>query len=200
MKNINTKMIAQKIKNKEARALRNNYSKGELAKEILKALAVGGILAASLALPNLPQVLKFLGVVGAKDRYRAKRTIYNLKEKRLVNFRENGLIEITEKGKKRILQYDIENMNINLPSKWDGYWRIVIFDIPEKFKKARNALSGKIKDLGFFPLQKSVFVYPFECRNEIDFVSEFFNVGRFVHYIVAKKLDSENFLKQHFGL
>ena len=193
-------MIAQKIKNKEARALRNNYSKGELAKEILKALAVGGILAASLALPNLPQVLKFLGVVGAKDRYRAKRTIYNLKEKRLVNFRENGLIEITEKGKKRILQYDIENMNINLPSKWDGYWRIVIFDIPEKFKKARNALSGKIKDLGFFPLQKSVFVYPFECRNEIDFVSEFFNVGRFVHYIVAKKLDSENFLKQHFGL
>ena len=58
----------------------------------------------------------------------------------------------------------------------------------------------KIKDLGFFPVAKSVFVYPFECRNEIDFVSEFFNVGRSVHYIVAKELDSENFLKQHFGL
>ena len=200
MRNINTKIIAQKIKNKEARALRNNYSKGELAKEILKALAVGGILAASLALPNLPQVLKFLGVVGAKDKYRAKRAIYNLKNKRLVNFYENGVIEITEKGKKKVLQYNIEEMNIKLPTKWDGYWRIVIFDVPEKFKKARNALNGKIKDLGFFPLQKSVFVYPFECRNEIDFVSEFFNVGRFVHYIVAKELDSENFLKQHFGL
>jgi len=200
MRNINTKMIAQKIKNKEARTPRTNYSKGELAKDVLKILAAGGILTASLALPNLPQVLKFLGVVGAKDKYRVKRTIYNLKNKRLVNFYENGVIEITEKGKKKVLQFDIEEMKINIPPKWDGYWRIVIFDIPEKFKKARNALSKKIKDLGMFPLQKSVFVYPFECRDEINFISEFFRVGKFTQYIVAKEIDSENFLKQHFGL
>lgn len=200
MRNIKTKMIAQKIKNKEGITLRNNYSKGELAKEILKILAVGGILTASLALPNLPQVFKFLGVVGAKDKYRAKRAIYNLKDKKLVNFYENGVIEITKNGKKKILQYDIEDINIKPPAKWDGFWRIVIFDIPEKFKKARNALSKKIKDLGFFPLQKSVFVYPFECRNEINFVSEFFRVEKFTQYIVAKELDSEKFLKQHFGL
>jgi len=196
----NNKIMTQKNKNKETKKLRDNYSKGELAKEILKALAFGGILAASLALPNLPQVLKFLGAVGAKDKYRVKRTICNLKEKRLVNFYENGVIEITEKGKKKILQYDIEEMNIKIPAKWDGYWRIVIFDIPEKFKKARSALSKKIKDLGFFPLQKSVFICPFECRDEIDFVSEFFGVGKFTQYIVAKKIDSENFLKQYFGL
>ena len=200
MRNINTKMIAQKIKNKEARTPRTNYSKGELAKDVLKILAAGGILTASLALPNLPQVLKFLGVVGAKDKYRVKRTIYNLKNKRLVNFYENGVIEITEKGKKKVLQFDIEEMKINIPPKWDGCWRIVIFDIPEKFKKARNALSKKIKDLGMFPLQKSVFVYPFECRDEINFISEFFRVGKFTQYIVAKEIDSENFLKQHFGL
>ena len=46
-------------------------------------------------------------------------------------------------------------MKINIPPKWDGFWRIVIFDVPEKFKKARNALSKKIKDLGLFPLQKA---------------------------------------------
>ena len=91
-------------------------------------------------------------------------------------------------------------MKINIPPKWDGYWRIVIFDIPEKFKKARNALGKKIKDLGLFPLQKSVFVYPFDCKDEINFVSEFFRVGKFTQYIVAKELDGEKFLKQHFGL
>ena len=187
-------------KNKKIITPRNGYSKRELAKDVLKILAAGGILTASLALPNLPQVLKFLGVVGAKDKYRVKRTIYNLKNKRLVNFYENGVIEITEKGKKKVLRYDIEEMKINIPPKWDGYWRIVIFDVPEKFKKARNALSGKIKDLGMFPLQKSVFVYPFECRDEINFISEFFRVGKFTQYIVAKEIDSENFLKQHFGL
>lgn len=192
--------MTQKNKNKERKILRTNYSRGELAKEILKALAIGGVLTASLALPNLPQVLEFLGVVGSKEKYRVKRTICNLKDKRLVNFRENDVIEITEKGKKRILQYNVEDMRIKLPAKWDGYWRIVVFDVPEKFKKARNALSGKIKDLGFFPLQKSVFVYPFECRNEIDFISEFFGVGKFIQYILAKELDSEKFLKQHFDL
>ena len=187
-------------KNKKTIMPRNSYSKRKLAKEILRILAAGGILTASLALPNLPQVLKFLGVIGAKDRYRIRRTLHNLKEKRLVNFYENGIIEITEKGKKKILQYDIEEMSIKSPAKWDGCWRIVIFDIPEKFKKARNALSKKIKDLGLFPLQKSVFVYPFDCRDEINFVSEFFGVGKFTQYIVAKEIDSENFLKQHFGL
>lgn len=192
--------MKQKNKIEVTNTLRSNYSKGELAKDILKDLAVGGILVSSLALPNLPQVLKFLGVVGAKDRYRVRRTIYNLKNKRLVNFYENGIIEITEKGKKKILQYDIEEMKIKPPAKWDSCWRIVIFDIPEKFKKARNALSKKMKDLGLFPLQKSVFVYPFDCKDEINFVSEFFGVGKFTQYIVAKELDSENFLKQHFGL
>jgi len=192
--------MIKKDKIKESKILRSNYSKGELSKEILRALLVGGVVASSLALPNLPQVLNFLGVFGAKDRYRAKRTIYNLKEKRLVTLHENNAIEITEKGKRKILQYDLDEMNIKIPAKWDGCWRIVIFDIPEKFKKARNALSGKIKNLGLFPLQKSVFVCPFDCRDEIDFVSEFFNVGKFVHYIVAKELDSENFLKQYFKL
>src|SRR3989338_9839342 len=107
-------------KNKKTKVSINNYPRGELTKEILKALAVGAILASSLALPNLPQVLKFLGVVGAKDKYRVKRTIYNLKDKRLVDFYENGVIEITEKGKKKILQYDIEEMNIKIPANWDG--------------------------------------------------------------------------------
>ena len=106
-----------------------------MPKEILKALAVGGILVTSLALPNLPQVLKFLGVAGAKDRYRVKRTIYNLKDKRLVNFYENGVIEITEKGKKKILQYNIEDMNIKLPARWDGRWRIVILIFLKSLKK-----------------------------------------------------------------
>jgi len=42
-------------------------------------------------------------------------------------------------GKKRILRYDLDNMKIKKPLKWDGYWRIVVFDIPED-EKRREAL------------------------------------------------------------
>ena len=97
--------MRKKSKNKEARTPRSNYLKGELTKEILKALAVGGILAASLALPNLPQVLKFLGVVGAKNKYRAKRAIYNLKDKKLVNFTKMALLKLRKKEKRKF--YDM---------------------------------------------------------------------------------------------
>ena len=87
-------------------------------------------------------------------------------------------------------------MKINIPPKWDGFWRIVIFDVPEKLRKRETYSGKKIKTLAFFPLQKSVFVYPFDCRrDEINGVREFFfGVGKsFTQYIVAKEIDSENF-------
>jgi len=44
--------------------------------------------------------------------------------------------------------------------KWDGEWRIVVFDIPEKFKKIRRLLRRNLTVLGFVPWQKSVWVSP----------------------------------------
>ena len=192
--------IDDKLKNK---SLRDNYSKGELAKEILKSLAIGGVIAGSLVLPNLPQVLEFLGVTNSKERYRIKRTIYSLEEKRQVNiYEKNGIefIEITDNGRKKVLQYNLDEIKIERPKKWDGHWRVIIFDIPEKFKGARRALSGKLREMEIYPLQKSVFVCPFDCKNEVDFISEIFGVGKFVYYIVAKEINNGEFLKRHYNL
>lgn len=104
------------------------------------------------------------------------------------------------KGKKRILKYDLDNMKIKRPSRWDGYWRIVVFDIPEDEKKARSALRIKLKDLGFYPMQKSVFVHPYDCKNEIDFVVEIFEIKPYVRFIVAKDIDISLNLKHMFQL
>src|SRR3990167_2211250 len=64
--------------------------------------------------------------------------------------------------------------------KWDKKWRVVIFDIPEKSRMARDALRRKLKELEFRELQKSVFVHPYECKKEIDFIIEFFNLRHYV--------------------
>ena len=74
------------------------------------------------------------------------------------------------------------------------------FDIPEKFKIARNALREKLNDLGFLKYQKSVFIYPYECKDEIDFIIEFFEVKPFVRYIIAEKIDNELDFKKKFNL
>lgn len=188
---------------KEQRLIRENYSKGELAKEILKGLVIGGVIVASFALPNLPQILQLFGAQTAKDRYKIKRAIHSLKNNKLVNIYEKdemGIVEITESGKKRVLKYKIDDIKITRPKKWDKYWRVVTFDIPEKFKKGRDSLSRKLKEMEFYPLQKSVFVCPFECKDEIDFINEIFNTKKFVHYIVAKEISDEKFLKRYYNL
>ena len=84
--------------------------------------------------------------------------------------------------------------------KLDGKWRIVMFDIPEKYRGARNALRNILRQLGFFEYQKSVFAHPFECQNEVDFVIEFFKLRPWVRLAVADNIDNELHLKTHFNL
>src|SRR3989338_469904 len=98
---------------------------------------------------------------------------------------------------RRALYYDIK---IPVMKRWDKKWRIILFDIPEKHKKARDALARVLKNIGCRQFQKSVFVHPFECRNEIDFVIESFSMRPYVRFIVADSIDNELHLKKYFDL
>ena len=91
-------------------------------------------------------------------------------------------------------------MKIKKPTKWDDEWRVVIFDIPERFKKAREALRKKLKDLGFIKLQESVFVLPYECENEINFITEIFLIRPFVRFMRVKSFTNEEQIRLRFGL
>jgi len=130
--------------------------------------------------------------------------IKKLYKSKLINCVEgkNGLITLIldDEGKKKILKYDLENMKIKKPKKWDGLWRIVIFDVHERFKKGRDALAVGLKRLNFYPIQKSVFIYPYECKNEVDFITEIFQLRPYVRFILAKSIDIDLELKEKFDL
>ena len=91
-------------------------------------------------------------------------------------------------------------MNIKRPEVWDKKWRIVIFDIPEKHKRAREAMRGHLKRLGFYKLQKSVFLLPFQCKNEMDFIIEYYNIRPYVRLILADNVDNEFHLRKIFKI
>src|SRR3989344_6121250 len=127
-----------------------------------------------------------------------------LYKSKIVTYKENKdktiTLVLTENGKEKILIYDLDSIKLQQQDKWDGLWRIVIFDVPERFKKGRNALSSKLKQLGLHPLQKSVFIYPYECKDEIDFIVEFFKLKPYVRFILAKETDIDLDLKYKFKL
>ena len=82
------------------------------------------------------------------------RAIKNLYESQLVVKRENKdgsmSVILTSEGRERALSFNLEKMQIQAPSKWDGKWRIVLFDIPENNKRKRDVFRCCLKRLNFY--------------------------------------------------
>ena len=91
-------------------------------------------------------------------------------------------------------------MEIKKPEKWDRKWRMVIFDVPNKYKTARDALRKKLKEMGFYQLQKSVWVYPYPCFDEILFIGKFFNAERFIELLTVEEMINDDKLLRCFRL
>jgi len=133
-----------------------------------------------------------------------RRSIKRLYKSNLVDYKEYGdgtvKLILTEKGKDKAIIYNLDKIEIKKPARWDKLWRLVIFDIPEDKKRGRNALASKLRDLGFYRLQKSVFVHPYECKDEINFINEIFNLAPYVRFLRVKDIDVELDLKRRFHL
>jgi DNA-binding transcriptional regulator PaaX len=110
-------------------------------------------------------------------------------------------IRLTEKGKKMAGWLQIDALKIKRPKKWDGKWRLVIFDISQLKKFYREAFRGKLKELGFYPLQKSVWIFPFDCKDEIELLRDFFGLSQNeMRLITAQDIGPDDWLKNKFKI
>lgn len=179
----------------------------KLTKAILLVVAVGGLTVAALVAPNMLQAFRPLIRATKRsndERGRIRKALARLRARRLVTVEWKGdqaMLKITERGKVAIRQIEFEHLSIAKPVRWDGAWRLVAFDIPERYAGGRHALRSKLAELGFFGMQRSVFVYPYPCHDEIDFLVDFFHLKPFVQYIETADLDRrEGSIRRHFGL
>ena len=84
--------------------------------------------------------------------------------------------------------------------KWDGKWRVVIFDVWEKAREKRDSLRYEIKHFGFIQLQRSVWIYPYECADFIELLKTDLSFGKNIRYMVVQKLDHDDKLRKYFKL
>ena len=172
---------------------------------ILKLLVGGSALTAVLIAPNITQVLdkpleRFSRKMDKRQREREiQKALYYMKEHHLVSGSYDHGLKITPNGKKRLAKANLDYLKIPQPKKWDKKWRLVIFDIPEKYKTGRDALTCKLKDLGFFPLQRSALVYPYPCRKEIEVITAAFGINQYVSYIETNHIDQQKHLIKRFN-
>lgn len=189
------------------------FEKGEARKELLITVAGTGalLLTALLAPPVGAMIGKFFQAYRRAEernrshRYRAriKQLVKELADRRLVEVTQqpDGLyIQITEEGQRRVRRFELESLTIPTPMHWDGRWRTIGFDIPERYKTARDALRQLLKRLEFFPLQKSVWIYPYPCRDEIEIIRYAYGLSSELWFAEADTVDREPELLEHFGL
>lgn len=114
---------------------------------------------------------------------------------------KNNIVNIipTKKGRLRILNMRLENIK-NKKGKWDGKWRMVAFDIPEKHRSGRDVLRNKLKKIGFCELQKSILLTPYDCEKEIKELVDYFKLDKYVRFGVLESVDNENYFKNVFRL
>lgn len=79
---------------------------------------------------------------------------------------------------------------------WDGKWRIVMFDIPEKRRQERLWLTTQLSIAEYKPLQKSVFIgkYPLETELFKEITKR--ELQSFIRLIVVGEIDDEEILEK----
>lgn len=179
--------------------------RSEIIKDILLALAASGVIYVAASSPyfglNLMKALKRSKRYGKKKTYDA---FYRLRKEGCINMknvRGQIYISLTKKGRKKAGWLQIDKLRIKKPKKWDGKWRIVVFDIVEMKKIHREAFRGKLKELGFCQLQKSIWIYPFYCKDEIDLLRDFFGLSEDdLRLIAARNIGDDKKFKAFFNL
>lgn len=184
---------------KEAKMRRR---KGEIQNALLGALEISGLLLVSMAAPNTLQLLGKFG--GNKYRFanQAKNALTRLARKGQVKFVEKDgkrYAQITETGRAN-LQMHTMKMSVARPKRWDKRWRLVLFDIPEKRRSTRDALRKHMRHIGFYRLQDSAWIYPYECEEIIALLKTNFHLGNAVIYMVVESLENDRRLRDEFGL
>ena len=166
-------------------------------KAVLAVAIVGGVLTAAFMVPGLANSA---GRRLAANR-REKRERYQQMWARFNDLRKRKDIEyvgeskegesiykFSDKGRMIAKKFILETLAIERPKKWDGKWRIITFDVPEKYKRARKAFQHKLKELGCYPAQKSVWIHPFQCEAELAFLKDVLVIQPFVDIYLTKEM------------
>lgn len=172
----------------------------------LGVIGILGITTITVAAPNVLTALhKAKKFVRASQRWNHKekqrkvtQIFYYLKRTGQIKItpeadRDRLKLHLTEKGKMNLDKASFKILRIPKPQTWDGKWWLVAADIPTKeYRLAADNFRAKIKQMGFYPLQRTLWLYPHNPVNEIELTANYFGIGRFVTVMQVNKLDQDD--------
>lgn len=177
----------------------------KIGRTILKCLLLAGAVVIAGSSPSFGKYFWKIVFGAHKISNRKASNAFNYyRRKGFIAVEQSGhevAVSLTPLGKEFAGKYQIDELEIVRPKHWDGKWRIIIFDIPHELRMLRNAFRNKLRELGFYGLQKSVWVCPFECRKEVQLLREFLGLdSRHIRIIEASKIEDDVYLRKIFHI
>ena len=173
--------------------------------EVLHILAAAGAIGLTFALPKAGATLArmILGVNTYSD-WRINQVVSRLRKQKYISIKYNGdgstTVKITKNGMTKALTYQLDTMILSKPKRWDKKWRVVIFDIPNKYKRVRDVFRMRLLQLDLYQLQESAYISPYPCFAEIEFLRALYGVTFTVRYLLVEKIEDDEFLRHKFDL
>ncbi len=169
---------------------------------VLAVVGTAGVLSVAMLAPNVLQALPAL--MGRKNyqvRFQARTALGRLIAKGHVRKNQKGSFEITDAGRRHLLVQEASlDRSAAKKRRWDGQFRLVLFDIPEKRRGTRDRLRIMMNNFGFLRLQDSVWISPYDCEDIIALVKAELRVGKDILYAVVSQVENDRWIRDHFGL
>lgn len=175
----------------------------ELVIAAVEFLGTGGLITVDDLIPGVRRLLR--AERHSRDWRRVTRAIDRAANRKLISIESDSdkphRIKLTERGRALLSQRLLEGCAVERPHRWDGRWRVLVFDVPEKKRRERDVLRAMLRRLGFRYLQRSVWVYPFDCAEVVDLLRAANQLSHItVRSITAVAIEEDRSLRSHFGL
>lgn len=131
------------------------------------------------------------------DEKQVRNRIYSLKYNHFLTIAKGNELIVTPKALLTLEELEFKSLTSN--RSWDRKWRVVLYDIPESKRSARDQIRSLLKNLGFRNLQISVWVHPLPCFKQFQTIRNAYGLKN--HLLLLEVDDSEDFqsLKRKFA-
>lgn len=129
-----------------------------------------------------------------ENKYAVTRSLKGLKDAGFVEMVPGGqgfFARLTKEGKKKAHSQKLDGDGAIIDTSWDGYWRMVILDIPEDRKSEREALRYLLKKAGFICVKNSVWISMLPFENLFTNIKKDLSLTTEMMVIVTDRIDED---------
>ena len=184
----------------QERESKQRAKRANLRKLILKSIATAGLLNMAILVPNVVGAMIKLGMLpNRRQKEFVESSRKRLMRQGLIAYKD-GMLRLTQTGERALRVLELREYGTYKPLRWDGKWRVLIFDIPEHRKGTREKIRRTLIAIGFERLQDSVWVYPYDCEDLLTLLKADFHIRRDLLYLIVDSIENDKHLKHVFKL